>query len=235
MKIAICDDNAEIRREILLLVKQSCQKAEISLFSTGEELLRSVLHFDIIFLDIEMGQLGGIEAAKKLRGRNCGSKKEIIIFVTAYSDYMEQAFDVNAFHYLIKPINKEKFNRVFAAALKEITEIEPFIVIKTFGDRQKLLLKDILYIESSNKKAVFHTKKGTVEVYRKMEELEQELSGRFFRCHRCFLVNMESISGYSYEEIKLINGESLILSKKKYPDFVKAYMRYAEGGGAVNV
>ena len=73
------------------------------------------------------------------------------------------------------------------------------------------------------------------ESRKRAEELEQELTGSFFRCHRCFLVNMESICAYSCEKIKLINGETLILSKKKYPEFVKAYMRYAESGGIVNV
>lgn len=235
MRIAICDDNAEIGREIFLLAKQSCPKAEITLFSAGEELIKEKIYFDIIFLDIEMGQLDGIETAKRLRKENRSGKKSVIIFITAYSDYMEQAFDVNAFHYLLKPVNKEKFIRVFSSALKELESTDPFIVVKVFGDSQKLLLKDIYYIESSNKKAVFHTKKGMLEAYRKMEELEQELTGSFFRCHRCFLVNMESICAYSCEKIKLINGETLILSKKKYPEFVKAYMRYAESGGIVNV
>ncbi len=234
MKIAICDDITEIRREISLLIRKTCPKAEIKDFPNSEVLLNSKADFDIIFLDIEMGDVNGMEAAKLLRQRKV-VKNPIIIFVTAYPDYMEQAFDVKAFHYLIKPINKEKFTRVFSAAVKEAAGSEPFIMIKTFGDRQKLLLKDIYYIESSNKKAIFHTKKGRVEAYRKMEELEQELSGTFFRCHRCFLVNMEAISGYSFEEIRLINGEALILSKKKYPEFVKAYLQYAEKGGAVNV
>ena len=235
MRIAICDDNAEIGREIFLLTKQSCPKAEITLFSAGEELIKEKIYFDIIFLDIEMGQLDGIETAKRLRKENRSGKKSVIIFITAYSDYMEQAFDVNAFHYLLKPVNKEKFIRVFSSALKELESTDPFIVVKVFGDSQKLLLKDIYYIESSNKKAVFHTKKGMLEAYRKMEELEQELTGSFFRCHRCFLVNMESICAYSCEKIKLINGETLKKKKKKYPEFVKAYMRYAESGGIVNV
>lgn len=235
MKIAICDDIKEIRREISLLISKTCSKAEITDFPNAEALLKSKANFDIIFLDIEMGDVNGMEAARLLRERKAHSKKPIIIFVTAYPDYMEQAFDVKAFHYLIKPINREKFTRVFSAAVKEVTGSEPFIVIKSFGDRQKLLLKDIYYIESSNKKAIFHTKKGRAEAYRKMEELEQELKGTFFRCHRCFLVNMEAISGYSFEEIRLINGEALILAKKKYPEFVKAYMQYAEKGGAVNV
>lgn len=235
MKIAVCDDMREIRYEISLLAKKYCPAGEIFQFSSAEEFLSFSSDFDIIFLDIEMGGLSGMEAAKAIRERKYGRKKPVIIFVTAYPDYMEQAFDVSAFHYLLKPVDKEKFGRVFSSALRETEENDPFIVIKTFGDTQKLLLKDIFYIESSNKKVILHTKKGAIAVYRKMEELERELTGSFFHCHRCFLVNMESISGYSFEEIKLVNGETLMMSKKKYPLFVKAYMRYAEKGGAVNV
>lgn len=237
MKIAICDDSAEIRNRLNKLIKAQYPQCEISGFSDGKQLLTSPYSFDLIFLDIAMGELSGIEAAKLLRKRDNAATRPLIVFITAYREYMEQAFDVNAFHYLVKPISEEKFKYVFAAALKEIKgkAADKFIMIKANGEREKILLKDIFYVESSNKKSVFHTTSGTVEVYYKIEDLEKELEGQFFRCHRCYLVNLESVTGYGYEGIKLMSGENLPMSKKKYPLFVKAYMRYAEEGGAVNV
>lgn len=239
MKIAICDDSEEIRLEIAELIKEQCPEAAIYHFSSGEVIIGSPNEYDIIFLDIAMGGISGLEAAELLRERQekSGGKKSIIIFVTAFKEHMPEAFDVNAFHYLIKPPDREKLARVLERALKEanFAESTECIVIKSFGKQRKLFLHDIYYIESSNKKTVYHTKNGIYEAYGKMEELEAKLSGSFYRCHRCFLVNLENVSSYGYDEIRTVNGERLILAKKKYPDFVKAYLRYAKGGGIVNV
>lgn len=237
MKIAICDDAKEIRLEIAEMIKARCPEAAIADFSSGEGIVCSPEEYDIIFLDIAMGGLTGLEAAKRIREKQSGGRKSLIIFITAFKEHMQEAFDVNAFHYLVKPIDREKFSEVFARALKEITfaDNSEYIVIKSLGRQQKLFLHDIYYIESSNKKAVYHTKNGVFEAYGKMEELETKLGGSFYRCHRCFLVNLENICSYGYDEIRVVNGERLILAKKKYSDFVKAYLRYAKGGGIVNV
>lgn len=143
---------------------------------------------------------------------------------------MSEAFDVNAFHYLIKPIDKEKLTEVFDRAAREISFAEntEYIVIKSFGRQQKLFLHDIYYIESSNKKAVYHTKNGIFEAYGKMDELEAKLEASFYRCHRCFLVNLENVRSYGYDEITVVNGEKLNMAKSKYAAFVKAYLRYAK-------
>lgn len=238
MKIAVCDDSREIRGEIASLVKERQSGLETAEFGSGEELLRCGEDFDMIFLDISMKTLSGIETAERLRERQEKMPfKSIIVFVTAFSDYMQSAFDVNAFHYLVKPLDREKFGAVFDRAMKEICLRQNLrsVMIKTGGVQKKLYLKDIYYVESSNKKTVFHTKNGVFDSYGKMEELESRLGGSFYRCHRCFLVNMESICSYGFDEITVINGENLLLAKKKYPDFVKTYLRYAKEGGIVNV
>lgn len=239
MKIAICDDSDNTRLEIADLIKRQSDGARIDFFSSGEEITASAEEYDIIFLDIAMKELSGLEAAKSIRERQekKGSKKSVIIFITAFKDYMEEAFDVNAFHYLIKPIDGEKFSRVFSRAAKEINfeKNDGYIMVKSGGVQQKLFLRDIYYVESSNKKAIYHTKNGVFPAYGKMEDLESRLGGSFYRCHRCFLVNMESICSYGFDEITVVNGDKLLLAKKKYSDFVKAYLRYAKGGGIVNV
>ncbi|MCI9142407.1 MAG: response regulator transcription factor, partial [Lachnospiraceae bacterium] len=165
--------------------------------------------------------------------------RSIIIFVTGYREYMEEAFDVNAFHYLVKPINQNKFSEVFGRAWKEAAALEEqirkYIMVKSAGTQQKVLLQDIFYIESGNKKVIFHTVNGILEVYGKMEGLENSLGDSFYRCHRCYLVNMEKITAYSADNIQVINGDNLLLARKKYSDFIKTYMRYVKNGGIVNV
>ena len=241
MKIAVCDDSKEICLKITELIRTRDHMAEISLFSDGETLIASGEDFDIVFLDIEMKKLSGIETAEKLRSLEEDlekkSRKTAIIFITAFREYMEQAFDVGAFNYITKPIDEERFFRIFEAVSKEVDHAleNKFIMVKCQGIQRRFFLHDISYIESSNKKVILNTKQGKFEVYGKLSEFEELLKESFFRPHRCYLVNMENISAYDYEEIVTLDGDRLPMSKQKYRDFVKAYMRYARKGGIVNV
>ena len=240
MRIAVCDDDRAIREELSRLIQKQVSEVDIVEYQSGEELINAKGNFDIYFLDIEMGKVSGMDIARRIREQEkSGRQKSIIIFVTGYREYMEAAFDVNAFHYLIKPIDVEKFAEVFNRAWKEVSasleQTKKHIMVKSSGTQQKLLLKDIYYIESGNKKVIFHTTKGTLEVYGKMEELENGLGNTFYRCHRCYLVNMEKISAYSADNIQVTNGDNLLLARKKYSDFIKTYMRYVKNGGIVNV
>lgn len=223
-----------------MIIQKQLSKIDIAEYQSGEELINTKETFDIYFLDIKMGKISGMDIAKYIRKQEENSRqKSIIIFVTGYQEYMEAAFDVNAFHYLIKPIDVEKFSKVFSRAWKEVFIFEEqskqYIIVKSSGTQQKILLKNIYYIESSNKKVIFHTTNGIVEVYKKMKELENTLGNTFYRCHRCYFVNMEKISAYSTDNIQLTNGENLLLARKKYSDFIKTYMRYVKNGGIVNV
>ena len=238
MKIAVCDDSKEICIKITELIRERDQAAEISVFSCGEALLSSRENFDIIFLDIEMKKLSGIDTAKKLRSlEELGGHKAIIIFITAFREYMEQAFDVSAFNYITKPIDEERFFRIFEAAIKEasVSLGNKYIVVKCQGVQRKFVLHDIRYIESSNKKIIINTPCEKYEVYGKLGEFEELLKESFFRCHRCYLVNMESICAYGFESVEVMGGTKLPMSKQKYSDFVKTYLRYAKEGGIVNV
>ena len=239
MKIAVCDDDKAAREHIVSLIKEQIQDAEIMTFATGEEILKVRSNFDISFLDVEMGEVSGMDVANHIRQEEQGRTKSIIIFVTGYEKYMNSAFDVSAFHYLLKPINEEKFRTVFGRALKELSaakeQTKRYILIRNSGAQQKVYIKDIYYIESANKKVIIHTKTGILDSYGKMDELEQMTGGGFYRCHRCYLLNMEKIVSYNADTIKVANGDKLILAQKKYNDFIKQYMKYAKDGGIVNV
>ena len=241
MKIAVCDDDQATREQIASLIRQQAPDAQVVTFEAGEEMMKSQENFAVSFLDVEMKGLSGIDVAKHMREEEekRGRDKSIIIFVTGYREYMEDAFDVNAFHYLVKPVDEKKFYTVFQRALKEVSaktkQKRLSVIIKYNGMQKKVLLKDIYYIESSNKKVVFHTKDGKIDTYGRMDDWENKLSDSFYRCHRGYLVNLEKITAYSVDTIDLINGDSLILAQKKYSDFIKAYMRYAKDGGTTNV
>lgn len=112
IKIAVCDDEILIRKELKNLINKQFHEVEVSEFSSGREFLESKERYDITFLDIAMEGLSGIEVAKCIRRKQEMERdnKDIIIFVTGYRDYMEDAFDVNAYHYLVKPINEKKLS-----------------------------------------------------------------------------------------------------------------------------
>ena len=156
MKIAVCDDDKVAREHIVSLVKEQIKDAEIMTFATGEEMLEVQSTFDISFLDVEMREISGMDVANHIRQEEQGNTKSIIIFVTGYEKYMNSAFDVSAFHYLLKPIDEEKFRSVSGRALDELYAVRErtkrFILVRNSGIQQKVYLKDIYYIESANKK-----------------------------------------------------------------------------------
>lgn len=240
MKIAVCDDDRPIRKELIRLIQKQVTEADIMEYQSGKELICAGADFDIYLLDIEMDSVSGMDLARHIREQEKnGRQKSVLIFVTGYREYMEAAFDVNAFHYLVKPIDEEKFSEVFGRAWKEAfvsrEREKKYIMVKSSGVQRKLLLKNIYYMESRNKKVIIHTTDKTLEIYGKMEELETRLGGAFYRCHRCYLVNMEKIAAYSADNIQVMNGENLLLARTKYSDFIKTYMRYIKNGGIVNV
>ena len=239
IKIAICDDNVKICAEISNLIRSQISDAKIFIFNSKNDLLQAKENFSIYILDIKA--VDGIEIAKILRQRQeiLNSPNFILIFVTGYSEFMFDAFDVHAFHYILKPIDAEKFSKILSQALTEIknfeTQAEKFLLVKVDGVNKKIFLQDILYIESQNKKVAIHTTTGIFETYGKMDACELTLGENFFRCHRCYLVNFAKISAYTSDTIQLCNGEKIFISAKKFQSFVKTFLRYAQDGGLVNV
>lgn len=221
VRVAVCDDSKQTREQITEWIKPEFT-CEIHTFSTGEEFLEKRESYDIIFLDISMGRLNGIETARKIREYSKG----LIIFITACKEYVFDAFDVEAFHYLLKPLSKEKLLQVFGKAYKEREKEQEFYLVKIGTAYRKVPFSQILYGENSGRKIILHTKKEVLEFYGKMDDMEKQLGSAFYRCHRGFLVNMEEIEGYDASSIFLKNGESIFLSKQKYPEFVSTYMDY---------
>lgn len=239
MKIAVCDSDVEVCEDIRNLIVQQRSGAQVAIFSSAEELLGAGADFHIYFLDIK--GISGMELAHAIRQRQeeQGTLRSIIIFVTGFSEHMEEAFDVQAFHYLLKPVKPDKFRQVLERAWKEAEfmgkQEEAYILLKLPSRKKKFLLKDIFYVESGNKKVIVHAVDGIYEVQGKMGDLETAFGESFYRCHRCYLVNFARISSYNQNEIVMANGDRIMLAYKKYSAFVKAYLSYAKGGGIVNV
>ncbi len=153
MNIAVVDDEEVIREQIGGFIKKRNPDFDISGFATGEGLLAAGKDFDIIFLDIQMEGIGGIEAARTLRQSGVDA---VVIFITGIREYVFEAFDVSAFHYLLKPIEEQKFMEVLGRAAEEAGkrkgQREKQIFIRAKNQGYTLNLNSILYIESRGKK-----------------------------------------------------------------------------------
>lgn len=233
MNVAVCDDEDAVRKQLSALIAVERGVEAVSEFSTADELLASPEHYDLLFLDIQMPGVDGVEAARQLRARNSSA---CIVFVTGVKEYVFDAFDVGALHYLLKPVDPAKFAEVFERARAECLRYdasqEKKLLIRTRTRTETLSSSEILYAESQLKKLAVHTQDRTIEYYGRINELERQLGDTFYRCHRGYLVNMAYIAGYDGDSITLTNGERIYLAKERYADFVKSYLRYLRNGGA---
>ena len=235
IKIAICDDEKNIRSYLTSLIREQKAECEITEYASADEYLSSGMEHDLLFLDIELkGSASGMDGmglARQIRGME-QIKQPVIIFVTGYEKYVYDAFDVDAFQYLVKPVNEQKFAEVFSRAqdkiLSEMEQKKKTLVIQYAGANKAIPLDNIYYMESQSHKILLYTKDGKLEYYAKIGELEEELQGHFCRIHKGYLVNLSCVDEYSRTEIILTNGDKLPLSKYKYEDFVKAYLRFMQ-------
>lgn len=228
LKIAICEDDNIQRKNIVNMtekylgeIKRRCNILE---FISGESLLSFKDKFDIYFLDIQMDNISGIDTAKKIRLIH---ETSIIIFITGFKEYVFDAFDVNAFHYIVKPIDEDKFKDILHSAVKTIFKKDKFLLAKTINTSTKIFLKDIIYIESLQRKIKVHTTYDIFEYYYKISDLENELiEDNFFRCHKSYIVNLKYVQSFDNTFITLKNSEKVFVSKYKLSDFSKAFMYY---------
>lgn len=233
MQIIICDDEKSIqsllRKKTTRFFAEKNIPCEILCCGSGEEVLSLAKQgktIDLLFLDIQMPGKNGMEIAKTLRRQ---LRDLLIIFVTALSEYVYEAFDVDALHYLVKPFDDEKLFQVLDKAVRQYEREESVppraILVKRGGLSTKVLFSDIIYAEVFNRKVMLHTINGDIEYYGKLTDLSEQAGADFFRTHRAYLVNLKYVEKYNASTIWLEQGTAL-LSKKQFAGFVQQYMQY---------
>ena len=184
VKIAVCDDEKNIRAYLVSLIKKQAIECSIMEYASADEYLSDGREYDLLFLDIEMGGsdalMDGMELARNIRAMDTG-RQPIIIFVTGYEKYVYDAFDVGAFQYLVKPVDEHKFAEVFSRAVGQIaSEVEKRrkkLVIPYAGGSKAIPFHDIYYMESQNHNIVLYLKSGNqtctsrLEYYGKIGDL----------------------------------------------------------------
>lgn len=237
MRIGICDDQKEIREILTDKVKKYYPAEDIAVYSSGEELLAARKLPDILFLDVQMPEKDGMETARELRKRD---RQMIIIFVTVTEDYVFQSFDVGAFHYLIKPLEEEKFEEVLQKAVRQVRERDSedagagkerqSLIVTSKGQHITVPVQEIVYAEVFNRKIILHTMDADIEYYGKLKELEKKAGEDFYRPHRAYLINLNFVRKYNAGAIYLKRGQALV-AKQNYHDFVKCYLRFNQRKG----
>ena len=216
MKIAVCDDEIKYRETIFEYLKQYKDKYEFekSEFQRAEELIEyseTNGSFDIIFLDIEMEGLNGVDAARTLKSLN---EDVIIIFVTAYTRYISETFRIGAFQFLLKPIKEADFKVDFERAVNAYGQKHRKYTFKTKSGTQVLEYKDIYYIEVYARQIALYTKEKRYSFQGKFSDIYEDLKDYgFSRAHQGYIVNLDKIVSVSGNEINLDNGAKVPLSR----------------------
>ncbi len=201
---------------------------QIDRFLDGRSLLESGCEFDLIFLDIQMREMNGMEAARILRQKN---RHSVLIFVTVLKDYVFDAFEVQACDYLVKPLDSGHFKRTMDRAMKSLEQKEDKnIVVRRGTSCEVIRLSQILYCEVQGRKVYVHQTDGTVvDYYERMGDLERRVDGRFFRCHRSYLVNLDFVRGCKEGRVMLPWRKEIPVSRLREQDLMKALMRHRFG------
>ncbi len=233
MKIAICEDNLE-EQEFLQkqLIKTNLinEKASFSFFEDGSDIALQYMRgnrYDIVFLDVDMPKVNGIKTGKYIRNIK---KKAIIIFVTSYPQYALDAFDCNAFHYLIKTTEYEKFYNVILKAINHFKGIHHEHLIKLKGGEViNLNIDDIYYIESCRKHVIYHLKDSQYETKDTLTSVFEKIAKYgFYQVHQGYIVNFDKVSKFQRDYFVMKNGEKVMVSIRKRTEAIVAYANYME-------
>lgn len=228
-RIAICDDEQnQIEYITSIVASWSAHEGhgcEIRTFASAEAFLfeyEEAKAYDILLLDVEMKNMNGIELAKRIRKDN---NRAEIIFITSHFEFVGEGYEVDALHYLIKPISVEKLTQVLTKAAEKLSVEPPSVVISCEGETVKLYESDILYVESFLHYIVIHTKDNEYKIKENISVFENKVSDVFYRIHRSYLVSLKYITRISRTSVNIGNTE-LPLSRGKYDNINRAFIEH---------
>ena len=232
LQIAICDDEQFYREKIRRLLTDYLEKRDlgssISFFTSGEEFLsqsENNVKYDIVFMDISMDELNGIETAMQMRAFHSDT---FLVFVTAFIDYALEGYKANAIRYLMKDTLDVAMGECMDAILQKMRTSQ--VTFSFIEGERKLYTDNIIYIESSRHKSVFYYMKSEMthyQIYSRLDAVEQELSGcGFLRIHKSYLVNCKYIYAIEKGQCILDDGKKILLSRHRAEEVKAAFKNY---------
>jgi len=220
LRIAVCDDEniicVNIENMLSKISNQLSENIEVAIFYSGEELINTILHgdyFDLIFQDIELQKLNGVEVGKIIRD-DMSNETTQIVYISAKDSYAMELFQVRPLNFLIKPIQQEKIEEVIIKTIKLIDLNNRFFEYKNGNGNYKVPFKNILYFESDGRKINIVFKNEVKSYYGKLTEVEKQLGKQdFIQIHKSFLINYNHVTEYQYDYVKMSNNSILSISK----------------------
>lgn len=229
VRVAVCDDEKQICDKVKAMAADFFHRKNVETmvlrFSRGEDLLRYDKPIDILFLDIQMKGMGGMEAARKLRQ---GGFKGFLIFITVLKEMVFQSFEVQAYDYLVKPIEEQRFERTMERLFVSMRNAsEANLLVRRGSESRIVSLEDIVFCEIIDRKVYLHLASSEViDFYDRIENLESKLDSRFFRCHRSFLINLRYLESYKNGSAYLKGGKEIPVSRLRGKEFSSVILRY---------
>lgn len=233
LKFAVCDDEPFMVQEISHHISTYMKAKHLVSYSTrcfsgGRSLLDSDCDFDLIFLDIQMEQPDGMATARLLRqqGKHC-----LLVFVTVLKEHVFDAFELEAYDYLVKPLDGCHFRRTLDRALRTLEQRPAKSIVVQKGTACDIIpLNHIVYCEVQGRKIYIPQKDGKITgYYERLNVFEQRVDGRFFRCHRSYLVNLAYVSVSHAGKILLSQGGRIPVSRLRERDLAQTLLRYMAG------
>ncbi len=228
-RVAVCDDSAVDAGFVEHLVESWAasrqQDIQIQSFSSAEQFLfhyEEDKGFDVLLLDIEMGAMDGVTMAKRVRRDNEAIQ---IVFITGYSEYIAEGYEVAALHYLMKPVNRDKLYVVLDRALEKSKQNERCLNLELGGEMVRIPFYEIRYLDVRQNYVTVHAKEEYT-VKRTLSEFEKELDQRFFRVGRGLIVNLKYIQRVTKSEAYLSEGTVLPLPRGAYEPLNRAIIAY---------
>jgi len=223
-KVAICDDHNDICSQVERYVIDVCKSMGVNywidVYYTGESLcekIESDEFYDLIFLDIEMGEINGVQVGVKIRNVYNNETMQIV-YISGKTNYAMELFRVRPFDFLVKPLDKSKIENVISKYFKIANLWADEFTYKIGHDTFKVKIKDIMYFESSGRKIKIHLKDRIDEIYGSLEEIyKRQLQKHecFLYPHNSFAVNYSYISIFEYENMYLYNGTKIPIAQSK--------------------
>lgn len=231
MNIVVCDDSLNIISEIKeMLNEYSAIKnipLEISTFDNGKALLDSNDNYNIAILDVEMPDMNGIALGEELRKRN---KQIVLIYLTAHSQYLDSALNLNAARFFEKPIDKDRFFSGMDNALERIDNTTINFFIRDDKTQVRITAESIVYIEISHRKTKVVTEDKTYFTTHTLDYFKDRLvSSIFAQPHKSYIINFNFITAYERGEIVLGSQYKIPVSRSKQTEFHKSFVRFMEG------
>jgi len=225
INIIICDDEQTEISYLTGLVQKWAVKREVIISIAGYPGAESFLFAyeenkaaDILLLDIQMGEMDGVALAKRIRSEN---KEVQIIFVTGYMEYISDGYDVEALHYLLKPVSEEKLTLILDRALEKLARNERALFINRGGESVRIPIYEIRFLEVRHNYVTVHANEEYT-VKKTLGEIEKELDDSFFRAGRSFIVNLKYIRKITKTDIHLSDRKVIPLSRGLYDTINRA-------------